>query len=353
MIKRIFFLAVAVLTFNLALGQTVFAIGMITEPIILNDVLRGSEVSEIVTVFNPESTEVVYKLGTDGDIKGWVEFFEKDNLSAPVLTVNVPAKTYYDAIAKVKVPDGTPNGEYVGEIFVMQEPKEQSNSKDSSVSVSQKVSREVRIKVTDQEVLKLDTTLIPETYDVRAGDALRIKIVYENLGNVSVKPDLQLKIVSIADNKTVFNAIFPYSDTEEAVKPGERKTMPVFEWPTTGQKDGKYRAEVSTKLNGKTVQENSFKFNIGTVVAGNDISISDNKFLAAVSAIGNGNLTQGWFTIGGVLLILAAGLAFLRQLVSNKKQLATVNTKLADEKPLEGVVINLKKTPKNGRKKQI
>ncbi|MCL5009216.1 MAG: hypothetical protein M1400_02635, partial [Patescibacteria group bacterium] len=51
------------------------AIGMITEPIVIDSMLRGGEVSKTVTVFNPQKTEAVYLFGSDGGITGWVTFY--------------------------------------------------------------------------------------------------------------------------------------------------------------------------------------------------------------------------------------------------------------------------------------
>jgi uncharacterized membrane protein len=310
---------ISFLVFCLGIAANVFAIGMITEPIVIENILRGGEISKTVTVFNPEGSEVVYTLGTEGGIKGWAEFFEIGKLDTPVTKVNVPAKTYYDVIAKIKVPDGTPNGEYTGEIFVKLEPKEQPNEGENTVSVAQMISREVRIKVTDQEVIKLDTTLIPETYDVKQGQSLKIKIIYENLGNISLKPNLQLKITSTSDEKAVFNAIFPYPETEDAVKPGETKTMPIFEWQTTGQPKGRYGVEVTTLIGSEVSEKNDFHFNIGDVSLGGELgskedsSLTKNKFLAAVSLIGGGNLILGWIVIGGLLLLLTFVLILIKR----------------------------------------
>jgi len=329
--KKIFFV-IAVLTFTLILGQAVFAIGMITEPIIVNDMLRGGEISETVTVFNPESAEVIYKLGTDGQIKGWAEFFEVGKPNTAVSQVNVPPKSYYDVIAKIKVPDGTPNGEYIGEIFVIQAPKEKPKEGESSVSVSQMISREVKIGVTDKEIISLKTTLIPEAYDINKGESLRIKIIYENLGNIAVKPDLQLKIVTIEGGKTVFNAIFPYPDDQEAVKPGEIKTMPIFEWISAGQENGKYWAETKTLINNKMVGEQKFRFGIGVaagLLSDSSDNFSESKLLAAVAFVGGGNLTFGWMVIGISLLVLAGIASF----VTRKFAFSKVRPEILQEVP--------------------
>ena len=292
---KIRFFQVVVLTLLLSLAGkagNAIAIGMITEPIVIDSMLRGGEVSKTVTVFNPQKTEAVYLFGSDGGIKGWVTFFEKGKPDAPITKVNVPATSYYDVIAKIKVPDATPNGEYVGEIFVKQAAADEPKESGSSVSIAQMVSRQVKIKVTDQEVVKLDTALIPEAYDVKQGDPLKIKIIYENFGNIALKPSFQLKIINSEDGKTVFNAIYPYPEAEAVVNPGERKTMPVQEWPTTGQPAGRYLAEASTLVGGETLQKNEFRFSL------EDKNVAGGKVLGTfISAIGGGEPRQGWAII--------------------------------------------------------
>jgi len=307
----------------LGFAQTVFGIGMLTEPIILEDVLRGQEVSEIVTVFNPENGQITYKLGAEGDIGSWVTFFENEQSNTSISEINVPAKSYLDAIAKIRVPLDTPNGEYTGEIFITQAPKDKSEGGENSVTVFQRVGREVKVAVTDKEIIKLDTTLIPEKYDIKIGEPLKIKVIYENQGNISLKPDLQLQIINIETGVKVFNVIFPYPDTETPVKPGERKTISSFEWQTVGQAEGKYRAETKTLLGGKTVEENTFRFSVGNVATVNNENTvsSNNKLLAAVAMLGRGNLMYGWFVIGGFLLFIALFLTLITKIITKRREI--------------------------------
>ena len=313
--KKIHFFQIWVLALLLGLVikvSPVFAIGMITEPIVVDNMLRGGEISKVVTVFNPQKTEVVYVFGSEGGVKGWVTFFEKGKPDTPVTKVVVPPTSYYDVIAKIKVPQDTPNGEYKGEIFVKQEAVSNAQEQGSSVAIAQMISREVKIKVTDTEIVKLGTALIPESYDVSSGQPLKIKIIYENLGNISVRPSFQLKILDGSGEKTVYNAIYPYPDSEESVKPGERKTMPMQEWPTTGQPTGSYVAEAYTMVGNATLEKNNFHFNLANQRDGNG------KVLGAfVTKIGGGKTQLGWAIIVGVVAVLVLFALFL---VSRKRK---------------------------------
>ncbi len=298
--KRIILSIFLATLFCFALRNEALAIGMITEPIVLENMLRGGESTQIVTVFNPESSEATYLLGTEGQIKGWVQFFEKGKPDSPVVKVMVPPKSYYDAVAKIKVPQGTPNGAYTGEIFVKQNPSEQAKNSESAVVVAQMVSREVEITVTDKEIIKLGTTVIPESYDVKIGEPLKIKVIYENFGNIALKPNFQLKILNAADEKTVLNAIYPYPDNEPAVGPGERKIMPAYEWLTAGQLSGKYLVEAVSLVGSEKVNRNNFRFNLSSA------SVQNGKILGTfVSMIGGGNAKAGWAVVTGIIILAA------------------------------------------------
>ncbi|PIR95951.1 MAG: hypothetical protein COT92_03805 [Candidatus Doudnabacteria bacterium CG10_big_fil_rev_8_21_14_0_10_42_18] len=315
-------LLAGVMLLSLVLAPNVSAIGMITEPIAARDMLRGGEVSKTVTLFNPQDTEATFELGSSGEITGWVEFFESGKTDTAVSAVSVPPKYYYDVVAKIKVPEGTPNGEYLGEIFVKDSPKEQTGEEESSVGVAQMVSTEVLVTVTDREVIELDTTLIPESFTVQKGEPLKIKIVYENLGNVSLRPSFQLKVLSSEDESVVFNAIYPYADTEEAVKPGETKTMPVFEWPTAGQKTGRYFVEAVSLVDGEAMGTEDFRFSIKDSLAGGAV------LGAFISSIGGGNAILGWVIAGAALLVL---LIMVRFVFSKKRKISSSRMETAQK----------------------
>ena len=306
--------------FFLGIGINVFAIGMVTEPIVIEDILRGGEIMKTVTMLNPEKNEVIYALGSEGDIKGWVIFFETDNLDEEIVQAVIPAKEYYDVIAKIKVPEDTPNGDYEGEIFIKQVPKENTEG-ENVVTIAQMVSRNVSITVSDKEIVEIKTILIPEKYDVGEGESLKTRIIYENFGNIVLEPSIQVKVTNLSEEKSVFNAIFPYPEEESPIIPGERKEISVFEWQTTGQPKGKYKIEINTLIDGETLEENSFNFNIGNVsyFAGG----GGNNFFAAIAMIGGGNIILAWFAIGLAFIALAVTL----RLVNKKKNFLKLNFK--------------------------
>lgn len=267
--KTISIFTLTILTFlSLGLAQNVLAIGQMTKPIVIENALRGQEIQETLNLFNSEEKEVNYGLVADGDIKNWTTFYTADNLKDAITKVKVSVQSYLNVIAKFKVPDDIPNGTYLGQVAVVTMTEEEENKKEGlNVSVGMRVGRDVSIAVTDKEIVNFQTTIIPLDYGVKKGETLKIKIIYENQGNVVVKPDLQLKILK--DDKSIFNAIFPYPEGVEPVKPLERKELPsLIEWQTSGQENGNYRAEVNVMLKNEIVKIDSFRFVVGTSKSG-------------------------------------------------------------------------------------
>lgn len=294
------------------LPQLSFAIGQMTKPIVLENVLRGQEVIETLYLFNSGGKEVIYQLKADGQIADWPSFykFEDKNLENPITEIQIPAQSRLEIIVKFAIPKDTANGTYNGVVVIIEMPEAEEEKKGISAAVGASIGREVSITVTDKEILKFETTIIPEKYGVGKGEPLKIKVIYNNQGNVSIKPNLHLKITQLNTGKVVHNAIYPYPEDEKPVKPFERKEFPsLIEWQTAGQENGKYKAEIKVLLNGKLIEEESFRFDIGIDIA--------KLLLGAIGFLGGGNLILGWFVIGGIVLIIAGILS----LFSKKPQL--------------------------------
>jgi uncharacterized membrane protein len=303
-IKKLVNLLIFSILLGFALPQIVSGIGQMTKPIIFESVLRGQEIETILNLYNSEDKEILYGLNADGDIKAWTTFFAMDNLENPITKIKIPAQSRVDAIAKFNVPNDTPNGAYAGQVAIVTLLEEEENKEGLSVSVGSRVGRDVSITVTDKEIINFQTTIIPLKYGVSKGEPLKIKVIYENKGNIAIKPDIQLKITKIDSGNVVLNVIYPYPEGENPVKPFERKEFPnLIDWSTAGQENGKYKAEMKVLLNGKSSQEESFRFDVGVNVE---------TLLASVAAIfGGGNLILAWFVIGIILLLIVGSLALI------------------------------------------
>ena len=300
--KKIFIFTFVLLVSVLTVGPNVLAIGQMTKPIEIWNALRGQEIQETLILYNSDATAVVYGLQADGDIKDWATFCAMDNLKDPITEIKIPAQANINALVKFNVPSDTPNGVYVGQVAVVTLSNEAEQEKEGmNVSVGMRVGRDVSITVTDKEMIKFQTSIIPLEYGIKSGQPLKIKVIYDNQGNVSVKPQIDLKILK--DDKNIFNAIFPYPENLEPVKPLERKELPaLIEWQTTGQSSGNYRAEIKILLNNEVKYETSFRFSIGAGVWG-----------GIVKGVSDFRIDWRIFVLAGVIIAAATIIVLVRK----------------------------------------
>jgi len=282
---------------GVAFCSNALAIGMLTDPLIIENTLRGSEIIDSITLLNSENKEIAYELKAEGKIANWVSFYSFDDalMQNPITQVKLLPKGNVNVKVKIALPNSLPNGVYKGELAIYTIPVDNENSTSNYVLVKQRVGREVEINVTDKEITDLKASIIPLKYAVAKNKPLQIKMVYENNGNVQVRPDVRLVIEKAG--QVIFEAVFPYPTTEAPVMPREQKTMDKFiEWQTAPQDNGKYIAKVQVLLNNEIIEENDFAFEVGF-----DIT----KLLGFISFLGGGNLTLAWFILAGIILAVA------------------------------------------------
>lgn len=276
------------------LPKSVFAIGMMTKPIIIDNALRGEIIQGTLNLYGSQE-DTIYGLIAEGEIRDWASFYSINDLDNPITEIKMPASFKVDAIVKFNIPKDVPNGTYTGTVAVLEYPEKNEGKEGMNVSVGLRVDREVLITVTDKEIIDFTSAIIPKKYDVSQGESLKIKVIFDNQGNVSIKPDIQLKILK--DNIVVHNAIYMYPETEEPVRSRQRKIIENFiEWPTTGQEKGYYVAETTILLNNEEKDKQDFRFTIGYGTSG---------FMAAINWLGRGNLLAGWFVFGLIFVVLA------------------------------------------------
>jgi len=253
-----------------------FAVGQMTEPIVIADALRGQKISDKITLINSENEKKNFQIKAEGAIKDWATFYQLNDPTKLISEVEVAPAFYHSIGVDFNVPSDVPNGIYKGTIDVIFSPEKSMSDRTATVNTS--VSRPVSITVSDKEVVDVQASIVAISYTVKSGAPAQIRVTYDNNSNIAIKPSVQLKIANAN-----FNAIFPYPDNMEAVKAGEHKEMPLIEWQTAGQSLGDYLAEVSILVNGQTVKTEKITFRIqNTGIAG----------MADISKIGGNDLTN-------------------------------------------------------------
>ena len=253
------------------------ALGQMSSPINIQDAQRGQQIHQEIIAVNSDNMEVPVEFSAEGDIKDWVEFFNPNDLENAVNTATIGATTNLKMTAIISVPEDTPNGEYKGFISVANNPAAGEDSDESSASVKQKIDREVTINVSDVETVSLDVSVIPETYDIGLNQPLKVRIIYDNQGNISLKPQIGFKIMQ--DENTVYNVIYPYPDGEPEVNSMARHEIPALEIPTNGLEKGKYLAQLEFVRNGETLVAKDFSFSIGDVAKDGSGMMNKNNIL--------------------------------------------------------------------------
>lgn len=256
--------ALLTLTFLLVFPSLSQAIGQITEPIVVPEGIRGQEIVSTLTLLNSEKKQSLIGIVAEGQIASWVSFYQKDDkdFKNPIKEVFIDSGQYLDVAALFKIPEDAANGDYIGEIAVVYNP-DQATSKndDSSSTVAQKISRSVKITVSDKEVTALDVSVIPEKFDFKSKEPINVRIIYDNQSNISLTPAIQIKIKQ--DEKTVYNVIYPYPEGEAAVRSMSIKEIPALKISTDGLAKGAYLAELTFMRGQESLTVKNFSFSIG------------------------------------------------------------------------------------------
>ena len=282
--------------------KSVLAIGQLTKPIVVDNAIREQEIEQSLTLMNTEDEEVLINLIAEGDIKDWTSFYHRDDLENPIKEVAIESKSRKGVIAKFIVPEDMPNGEYKGLISIIQQPlkiEEDTDTATKTVStVKQKISRQVTITITDQEIIDFSAEIIPVEYVIRPGELLKIRIKYNNNGNIAIKPSAQIKIKQAGI--TLYNAVLPYPEEEPAVKPLKSYEIPEIKAPVGDAKLGRVEVEMAILYNDEVIQEKKFNF-----------SIREQKEESAAAATEEKNKKQDLPVNMNLIIVIIAGVIIM------------------------------------------
>jgi len=287
--KFIFFVLFFGLISALTVPAEVGAIGQITEPIVIENALRGQEVVSKLTLLNSESTTSLIGIMAEGEIAEWATFYAKEDsqFENPIEQVEIQAGVYQDVMTVFRIPEDIANGEYVGEISAVYNPSEQAGAEEEETSstVAQKISRQIRITVSDDEVIDLSVSIIPEKYDYHPGDKVKIRVIYDNQSNIMLSPSVQFKVKK--DDAVVYNVIYPYPDGEAPVRSMSMREVPSYEIPTDSLGQGKFLVELDFLRGDEVLTSDSFSFTIapGGLFKGAMISKLKDNFVGVIIVI--------------------------------------------------------------------
>ena len=213
-------------------------IGVTPTRFMMGDAHRGEVYDQKLTVYNTANVSCNYEFEGAGEIGDWASFYALDS-DTPINMTEIPGKSSKKVNVRFLIPTYVATGNYTGEIYVRTMPANVTGGF-ATVPVLMAQSRG-RIMVTGKQNLTGTVTNIT-AMDTEVNNTLRIKVEFQNTGDVIATPAIN---VSIATNGS-FVDCFIYD--EATVMPGANETIPV-EWNTTGQIPGNYSLNVSVSLN--------------------------------------------------------------------------------------------------------
>src|SRR3989344_4170199 len=255
-------IVITVLAGILILPSFAFAIGQMTQPIVVKNAAKGQVIIETLKLYGEALTDKEFSLIAEGDIKDWVKFYALGDRETPITSINIPKGKNADIDAVITVSSSAANGTYAGTLSLVSSAPKSENTNDSGVSIGQKVGRAVTITVTDKEIIAMEVGVIPVSYQINSQSPLAIRFQYYNKGNIDIKPEVRVQFKDIDQTKVLLTSVFPYPESEAAIKPLERKEIPTVEVPMSFS-DGRYWAFVSIWEQGEQRFESKFRFQIG------------------------------------------------------------------------------------------
>ena len=235
------------------LCQSVSASGIGISPttITVSDAMRGDIHEEIIGIYNPNDDELGFTMQAEGDAGEWISFYNYEDETLFYDGVIAPNGKVLVRV-KAEIPSDSANGEYSTTIYASTKPLD-----GDSTSGMQAVFRTyctMTIEVTD--IQRLSGTV--DYISIRDGEVnlpIPIEIEFTNTGNVAVNP--VVSIVLQKDGATIDQITIDNTEIKTSSS-GIIQT----EWDTTGQKSGKYTADISVSLDGKVLKQKTIPFEL-------------------------------------------------------------------------------------------
>ena len=250
--KKVLILFVLVVVFM----QNAEAIGIGISPaeLKLDNGLKGSEYIRSFTVINPTSEMNNYTFFTEGEIKGWIEFYDYNKQDEKINSLEISADNKSPVLIKINIPHDAINGNYSGKILVRTTPTtENDGSSGSTMIVGAPLA--IKINVTGDQIIEGVVTGIL-IHDNEINYPIRIETLFRNNGNVVVAPKINIQISQDGNNVDSFT----YEDSK--VSPGELKTIET-KWETKASNvPGDYIATVTVSLEGDKLESENLPFKL-------------------------------------------------------------------------------------------
>jgi len=247
-------LVIAVL---LVLTGTVAGVGLGVSPasFTVSDALKGGEYERTFTTYNTDNETGDFTFNAQGDGAEWLSYYLPEG-ETPISTITIEGKSSQKILVKINIPEEAANGNYTPKIYIKSVPKELEATSGAVAQAVVQIPVSATINVTGTQIL---TGIVKDISlnDIEIDYPLRIKVEFENTGNVIAKPTITVIIRSNTDNSILSEEV--YSDTE--IKPDTTDTI-IIEHDTEGLEVGEYFAEITVTLNEAVLAQENIPFKI-------------------------------------------------------------------------------------------
>ena len=258
--KRNFYLGVFIFSLFI-FPKFVLALGQMTEPIIIDNALRGEKIQQELTAVNSDNSDIEVIFTAEGAIENWAKFYSPDDLNTPVDIFTLPASGNLRIITILEVPADIENGKYIGNLSVSNMANKDLEEGESGANVTQKIDRQVSVVISEEEEVNIEkTSVIPNKFDLESNEPLSIRVIYDNQGNVRLSPQIRIKIKK--DDKNVHDLIYPYPEDENAVNSKSQYEISPIVIQTVDWESGKYFAFLEFYRGDEVLLQKDFMFSI-------------------------------------------------------------------------------------------
>ena len=229
-------------------------LGISPASITISDAFKGGTYEKTITVFNSGDETGTLGLTAEGECVGWISFYKEDEPDTPITEITIPGNDKAKVLVKFDIPTDIANADYTSTIYAQSIPGEMAPAEGAAAQAVIRIPSKVLIQVTGTQILK-GTVKSITTMDIEIDYPLKIKVEFQNEGNVIAKPKIA---VGITKNGEFVDS---FVHVETGIKPGEEDTITVL-WNTTGRDTGDYGANVTVSLGEELLATKDLPFKI-------------------------------------------------------------------------------------------
>lgn len=239
--------------------STVQAIGLGVSPasFTVPDALKGGEYERTITAFNTADDEGDFELSATGPGSEWITFYSAEDPETPVTSIHIKGHDKQRILVRIKIAEDTANMAYTPTIYVQSVPPELEGAEGAVAQAVLRMPVRATIQVTGTQILK-GTVKSIRTANTEIDYPLKIKVGFENEGNVIARPKIEVAVTKAGGGELVDSFVYVH---ETGIKPDKTDTITV-KWNTTGRATGDYAANVAVSLGEELLATKELPFKV-------------------------------------------------------------------------------------------